>query len=219
MDEERFAEEKSMRLFEQSKKGMEIDREVTKSLEEFWECEKVNFNRLRSELAAVDEKAVIDKRKLLETIEEKKRELLEEKEKLLKLQAETEIRQRIVEEEARQQKDGKSNAINIFQSQLNEERMSKIQKDLELSKLKQKLEDSLKEKEDATHEMIDAKKNMRNEIDRVQGMQGMINDAKLLMRRNEQLSRELYIETDRRKELHTKFELKLLGRRKSVTMR
>ena len=72
MDEERFAEEKSMRLFEQSKKGMEIDREVTKSLEEFWECEKVNFNRLRSELAAVDEKAVIDKRKLLETIEEKK---------------------------------------------------------------------------------------------------------------------------------------------------
>ena len=97
--------------------------------------------------------------------------------------------------------------------------MSKIQKDLELSKLKQKLEDSLKEKEDATHEMIDAKKNMCNEIDRVQGMQGMINDAKLLMRRNEQLSRELYIETDRRKELHTKFELKLLGRRKSVTMR
>ena len=72
MDEERFAEEKPMRLFEQSKKGMEIDREVTKPLEESWECEKVNFNRLRSELAAVDEKAVIDKRKLLETIAEKK---------------------------------------------------------------------------------------------------------------------------------------------------
>ena len=34
----------------------------------------------------------------------------------------------------------------------------------------------------------------------------MINDAKLLMSRNEQLSRELYIETDRRKELHNTFE-------------
>ena len=77
------------------------------------------------------------------------------------MQAETEIRQRIVEEEARQQKDGKSNAINIFQSQLNEERMSKIQKDLELSELKHKLEDSLKEKEDAIHEMQDAKKKVR----------------------------------------------------------
>ena len=122
-----------------------------------------------------------------------------------------EIRQRVVEEEARQQKDGKSNAINIFQSQLNEERMSKVQKDLELSELKHKLEDSLKEKEDAIHEMQDAKKKVREEIDRLQGMQGMINDAKLLMRRNEQLSRELYIETDRRKELDNKFELKLLG--------
>jgi len=61
-----------MRLFEQSKKGMEIDRLVTKSLEESRELEKVNFNRLRSELAAVEEKAEIDKRKLLETIEEKK---------------------------------------------------------------------------------------------------------------------------------------------------
>jgi|GWRWMinimDraft_6_1066014.scaffolds.fasta_scaffold98685_1 hypothetical protein len=61
-----------MWLFEQSKKGMEIDREVTKSLEESRELEKVNFNRLRSELAAVEEKAEIDKRKLLETIEEKK---------------------------------------------------------------------------------------------------------------------------------------------------
>ena len=97
--------------------------------------------------------------------------------------------------------------------------MSKIQKVFELSELKHKLEDSLKEKEDAIHEMQDAKKKVRQEIDRLQGMQGMINDAKLLMSRNEQLSRELYIETDRRKELHTKFELKLLGRRKSVTMR
>jgi len=61
-----------MWLFEQSKKSMEIDREVTKSLEESRELEKVNFNRLRSELAAVEEKAEIDKRKLLETIEEKK---------------------------------------------------------------------------------------------------------------------------------------------------
>ena len=61
-----------MWLFEQSKKGMEIDRLVTKSLEESRELEKVNFNRLRSELAAVEEKAEIDKRKLLETIEEKK---------------------------------------------------------------------------------------------------------------------------------------------------
>ena len=52
---------------------------------------------------------------------------------------------------------------------------------------------------------------LREEIDRLQGMQGMINDAKLLMSRNEQLSRELYIETDRRKELDNKFELKLLG--------
>jgi hypothetical protein len=34
LDEERFAKEKPMRIFEQSKKGMEIDREVTKSLEE-----------------------------------------------------------------------------------------------------------------------------------------------------------------------------------------
>jgi len=127
------------------------------------------------------------------------------------LQAEMEIRQRIVEEEARQQKDGKSNAINIFQSQLNEERMSKIQKDLELSELKHKLEDSLKEKEDAIHEMQDAKKKVREEIDRLQGMQGIMNDAKLLMSRNEQLSRELYIETDRRKELDNKFEMKLLG--------
>jgi len=49
--------------------------------------------------------------------------------------------------------------------------MRKIQKDLELNKLKHKLEDSLKEKEDVTHEMKDAKKNMREEIDRVQGMQ------------------------------------------------
>ena len=69
---ERFAKKKSMWLFEQSKKGMEIDRLVTKSLEESRELEKVNFNRLRSELAAVEEKAEIDKRKLLETIEEKK---------------------------------------------------------------------------------------------------------------------------------------------------
>ena len=89
--------------------------------------------------------------------------------------------------------------------------MSKIEKDLELSELKHKLEDSLKEKEDAIHEMQDAKKKVCEEIDRLQGMQGMINDAKLLMSRNEQLSRELYIETDRRKELHTKFELKFLG--------
>mmetsp|Transcript_10467 Transcript_10467/g.15111 ORF Transcript_10467/g.15111 Transcript_10467/m.15111 type:complete len:310 (-) Transcript_10467:58-987(-) len=37
-------------------------------------------------------------------------------------------------------------------------------------------------------------------------MQGIMNDAKLLMSRNEQLSRELYIETDRRKELHNTFE-------------
>ena len=88
--------------------------------------------------------------------------------------------------------------------------MSKIQKVLELSELKHKLEDSLKEKEDAIHEMQDAKKKVREEIDRLQGMQGMINDAKLLMSRNEQLSRELYIETDRRKELDNKFELKLL---------
>ena len=84
--------------------------------------------------------------------------------------------------------------------------MSKIQKDLELSELKHKLEDSLKEKEDAIHEMQDAKKKVREEIYRLQGMQGMINDAKLLMSRNEQLSRELYIETDRRKELHNTFE-------------
>eukprot|EP00590_Aulacoseira_subarctica_P012126 CAMPEP_0172414064 /NCGR_PEP_ID=MMETSP1064-20121228/711_1 /TAXON_ID=202472 /ORGANISM="Aulacoseira subarctica , Strain CCAP 1002/5" /LENGTH=67 /DNA_ID=CAMNT_0013150553 /DNA_START=57 /DNA_END=257 /DNA_ORIENTATION=- len=67
--------------------------------------------------------------------------------------------------------------------------MSKIQKDLELSELKHKLEDSLKEKEDAIHEMQDAKKKVREEIDRLRGMQGMINDAKLLMSRNEQLSR------------------------------
>ena len=84
--------------------------------------------------------------------------------------------------------------------------MRKIQKDLELNKLKHKLEDSLKEKEDATHEMKDAKKNTREEIDRVQGMQWMINDAKLLMSRNEQLSRELYIQTDRRKELHNTYK-------------
>ena len=84
--------------------------------------------------------------------------------------------------------------------------MSKIQKDLELSELKHKLEDSLKEKEDAIHEMQDAKKKVREEIDRLQGMQGMINDAKLLMSRNEQLSRELYIETDRRKELHNTYK-------------
>mmetsp|Transcript_10464 Transcript_10464/g.15109 ORF Transcript_10464/g.15109 Transcript_10464/m.15109 type:complete len:104 (-) Transcript_10464:453-764(-) len=84
--------------------------------------------------------------------------------------------------------------------------MSKIQKDLELSELKHKLEDSLKEKEDAIHEMQDAKKKVREEIDRLQGMQGIMNDAKLLMSRNEQLSRELYIETDRRKELHNTYK-------------
>ena len=41
--------------------------------------------------------------------------------------------------------------------------MSKIQKVFELSELKHKLEDSLKEKEDAIHEMQDAKKIARGD--------------------------------------------------------
>jgi hypothetical protein len=206
LDEERYAKEKAVRLLEQSKKGTEIDREIARSLEEAREREKENLSKLQSELVAAEEKAETDRRNLLERIEEKEKQLTEQRQKILRIEADFKDQQRIRDEEIRQNKDGQNSLLATLQSQLNEERMTKIERDVKLSELKHKLEDACTQRDQAILEMEEAKKKMREEIEKIQGMQGMINDAKLLLSRNEQLSRELSKETDRRKELHNKLE-------------
>jgi hypothetical protein len=136
LDEERYAKEKAVRLLEQSKKGTEIDREIARSLEETREREKENLSKLRSELVAAEEKAETDRRNLLERIEEKEKQLTEQRLKILKIEADFKDQQRIRDEEMRQNKDGQNSLLATLQSQLNEERMTKIERDVKLSELK-----------------------------------------------------------------------------------
>ena len=120
-----------------------------------------------------------------------------------KIEIDFENLKRASDAEKQQLKDARSSELGMLQSQLNEERITRMEKDMQLNEVKHALEDTQRKRDEAKRAMQEAMKQMHESEEKFHGMRNKISDAKLLMNQNEKLHHELNIETDHRKELIT----------------
>eukprot|EP00814_Leptocylindrus_danicus_P018615 CAMPEP_0116026856 /NCGR_PEP_ID=MMETSP0321-20121206/14189_1 /TAXON_ID=163516 /ORGANISM="Leptocylindrus danicus var. danicus, Strain B650" /LENGTH=1348 /DNA_ID=CAMNT_0003499913 /DNA_START=1792 /DNA_END=5838 /DNA_ORIENTATION=- len=203
---ERKAKDEAMSLLEQTKQGMEVGAQVTKSLEDARNRDANEITRLQSNLKDIEQKTSseidrlcnenVTKESVLRAKEVKISSLVDEIEKLKQNHVEETgelVAKNVQEVESLQMKlkeelSGRSS----LQDELKEERLMKMEKEVERNEALQKMQ------------LYDQRATEAEK--RLNEMRSMIEEAKGLFLNNEKLHRALHVETERRKTLHNKLE-------------
>ena len=206
LSKERNAKDEVMSLLEQTRQGMEVDAQVTKSLEEAKKSDAEEISRLYNDLKALEGRSNADSMRLMEEINKKEKLLLAEEARLSSLN-ETIHQMKEKHEDEREnlrlqhQKvigslnnklNSEQELVENLRNELKEERLVKMQKELE--------------RNEAFQEMTSCSQRASEAERKLDEMKSMIEEAKGLFLNNEKLHRALHIETERRKNLHNKIE-------------
>mmetsp|Transcript_143 Transcript_143/g.182 ORF Transcript_143/g.182 Transcript_143/m.182 type:complete len:1137 (+) Transcript_143:534-3944(+) len=207
LKKERAAKEEIISLLQQTREGMEVDAELAKSIREEKERNDELISRLENDYKQLEVKTTATITALNIQVEDQQKSLSSEKMQYSDLNEKLNEMMRTNDEEKQKLTKAHTMAIDSLQnsmmrthaqekealhSQINEERLAKMEKEVERNEAMQKMELAMHKTNAAEAKL--------NE------MTGLIKEAKVLVGVNERLHRALHIETDRRKTLHNKLE-------------
>lgn len=206
LEKERNAKDTTISLLEQTRHGIEVDAEVAKSLNDARLRDAEEISNLQISLKAIEERSNIESAQLREEIRRKEEIIISGEKQISSLKADfrdlskkhdqqcnvlqdemiqtkTILEQRLNEEQT---------LVENLEGELKEERLLKMQKEIERNDAISKL-DMSNERANETEAKLDE-------------METMIEEAKGLFLNNEKLHRALHVETEKRKNLHNKLE-------------
>ena len=207
LQKEKDAKNEIMNLFEQTKRGIQVDVELAKSMSEQRERDTEQLRSLQKELKELEHNSTTKLAVLSKNIETEKNKFIEEHEKVIDLTEELDTMKEKYESEMKKlvtshslETEAIQNSLknshqaekNSLETQLQEERLLKIEKEVE--------------RNDAVHAKDLAERKRDEAESRLKKMTDLVKEAKVLVGVNERLHRRLQVETDRRKTLHNKLE-------------
>ncbi len=207
LKQEKDAKNEAIILLEQRQRGMEVDAEVTKSLQDEKRRGEEELLRLSNELKAVEIKRTEERNQLKKQLGESQQQLVIEQSKIKSLEEKNKRQEQDFEEEKERlvhknivdiqelrdslQTDFEKKT-RIIENKLQEEQLARMENEVERNEAREKYENAIK-----------ATKRAELELER---MSTMVNEAKALIGANENLHRSLHIEIDKRKYLHNCLE-------------
>jgi hypothetical protein len=204
---EKNAKDEAIYLLEKTRKGVEVDSELSESLKQEKKRAEDLISRLSESVKRNGEEAAEEIQKLTTELDDSQRKQLDTISQVKMLTNEIEKQGKRQEEEKRSSENARRieiesvkndlstahiNEMENLNKQLQEEKLLKMEKEVQRNAAVSSYEDALKRTNDAEAKL--------------EQISSMIKEAQALVSANEKLHRSLALETDKRKALHNKLE-------------